>query len=61
MKMGPLWGWRLLAAVMLGVGALAEFGVLGFHEPDPKFGPVLLLFGIGAIILCICDVAEQRK
>jgi hypothetical protein len=52
--------WRLVVGFFAVVIILANFGVLGFHEPRDPLYSIVMIVGL-AIITCICDAVQALK
>jgi hypothetical protein len=51
--------WRIVVGFFAAVLLLANFNLLGFHEPSP-INEAVIIVGL-AIITCICDAVKVLR
>jgi hypothetical protein len=52
--------WRVMSVVLILILFLAEYGILGFHEPNGNV-QTLIIFLAAATLWCICDAVAAIK
>jgi hypothetical protein len=51
--------WRIIVGFFAAVLLLANFNLLGFHEP-PQPNEIIMIVGL-AVIACVCDAVKVLR